>query len=171
MKRILTLLLTTIFLSSCSPTDKSVSFSFVDTGGNFNDQQSAGNSYHQESLSFDDSTEAKNYLHSQYASLQSIVTTCNSLVVFLQDTAGRSQMQTMNVSMNATNKIKNVDLTQNQKQKIESFSDSYNLMNNICKSLNLNIGRFNARYRTNLSYKSVVYHIYGLEIEDVKDGL
>lgn len=156
--------LITAFTSCRSDEKKTVQFSYITSNGYYQDGSQENGI---------DSLSAINSLHAQYASLQSHVSSCNAITVFLQDTASKryTQGQYMNVSMTAGNKIKNVDLTQNEEQKIESIHDSYEMMNLICKSLNVNIGTFNSTYHTSLPFKSVVFQIYGLEIQDMKDGL
>ena len=104
-------------------------------------------------INFTDSVEALSYLESQFATLQSYASISNAMVGFAQDTAGRSQAQIMNVNMNAGKKIKDVDLSQNMAEKIETVKELYAMLQAVSKSLNINIARYNTTFHTNIRPK------------------
>ena len=169
LRSLTSLLIMVTVMSSCTIREsKECRFSYVDESGDYNDYTERS-TYNDQSINITDSSEARNFLNSQYATLEKNVASCNALVVFIQDTVTKKQLQaqTMNVSMSAGEKIKNVDLTQNNENNLNSFEVSYRLLNNISKSLNINIGRFNAVYKTTLPNKIVVFDNGRLVVSDI----
>lgn len=105
-----------------------------------------------------DSTTGVQSIISLKNELSVAINTCNMLKDMLQDTAShKSQASTMNVTMAAGKKIKDVDISQYNTMGQENFATMYQRVNLLSKVLTTNIARFNTTFNTHINSIYVEY--------------